>query len=121
MKDIQHNTTTAVRVGFAAAAVWVALATVCRADDVRQVHVGYADLNMQTEAGAAVLLQRIRNAAARVCDAPGTRDLGLQVRAKVCADRAIAAAVAEVKLPSLTKAYDAKYGGEPSFTKLAAR
>ena len=39
-----------------------------RAADVPQVHVKYADLNLNTPAGAATLLQRIRYAADRVCD-----------------------------------------------------
>lgn len=121
MKNFTQNTKNALRIGFAAVAVWTALATVSRADDLRQVHVGYADLNVKTEAGAAVLLQRLRSAAERVCEVPGSRDLGQLAQVKACTDHAIAGAVEQINLPTLTKVYDVKFGVTPNFTILASR
>ena len=47
------------------------------ADDVRTERVSYADLNLDTEAGAHTFALRLRTAARRVCDAnyvgPGVR------------------------------------------------
>jgi UrcA family protein len=121
MKNFTQNTKNALRIGFAAVAVWTALATVSRADDLRQVHVGYADLNVKTEAGAAVLLQRIRSAAERVCEVPGSRDLGQQAQVKACTDHAISGAVEQINSSSLTKVYDLKFGVASKVTILASR
>jgi UrcA family protein len=121
MKNFTHDPKNALRIGFAAVAVWTALATVSRADDLRQVRVSYADLNVQTEAGAAVLFQRIRSAAERVCEVAGTRDLGQLTQVKACTDHAIAGAVEQINLPTLTKVYDVKFGVTPNFTILASR
>jgi len=91
------NTNT-IRITFAAAAMIAALTTGVRAADVPQVHVKYADLNVNTPAGAAALYQRIRFAANQVCADPGTRDLAVLVKVQACTDQAVANAVAEVKM-----------------------
>ncbi|MGI8839301.1 MAG: UrcA family protein [Caulobacteraceae bacterium] len=44
--------------------------------DTVSIKVSYADLNLSTEAGAKVMLQRIRNAAKTICDpSPDSTDL----------------------------------------------
>jgi len=102
--------TNATRMTIAAAALIAALTTGVQAADVPQIHVKYADLNINTPAGAAALLQRIRFAADRVCDFGGTRDLSVFAIVRACTTRAIADAVATVNNPSLTAAYEAKMG-----------
>jgi UrcA family protein len=106
---------------FTTVAICAALSTVTRADDVRQEHVRYDDLNIHTDAGAAVLLQRIRDAAARVCELPGTRDLDQLAAVKACTDHAIATAVDTIKRPALTRIYDEKFGITQSVTVVASR
>jgi UrcA family protein len=121
MKNFAPIQKNAFRIAFASLAVCAALSTVARADDVRQLHVRYDDLNIHTDAGATVLLQRIRDAAERVCEQPGTRDLGELAAVKTCTDHAIATAVEAVKRPALTRVYDAKFGITPSVTVVASR
>jgi UrcA family protein len=111
----------AFRIAFAAAAVTAALSTIVRADDVRQIHVRYDDLNIHTDAGAALLLQRIHAAAERVCAASSPRDLGQLAAVKACTEHAIATAVDAVKRPALTRVYDDKFGITPSVTVVASR
>ncbi len=111
MNKFTQNTQKAARVLVAAAAVCAALATGVRADDVAQAHVKYGDLNVAGGAGAAVLYQRIRVAASQVCGGDGERDLARKARAKACADRAIAQAVAAVNAPALTGLYQTKVAG----------
>jgi UrcA family protein len=120
MKNMTHNPKIGFRIAFAAVAVCAALSTAARADEVRQLHVGYADLNVDSKAGASVLLQRIRRAADRVCEMPGTRDIGQLAAVKTCTDHAVAQAVEAVKRPALTQVYDAKFGIVPT-TIVASR
>jgi len=72
--------------------------TTATTETVRQTLVSYADLNLETEAGANTLLRRIKFAARRVC---GVNDAGLmamEFRAQLhrCAEQATARAVADV-------------------------
>ena len=120
MKNFTHTNKHGFRIALAAVAVCAALSSVARADEAPQLHVGYADLNVNSKAGAAVLYQRIRRAADRVCEMPGTRDLGQLAQVKACTDHAIATAVDAVKLPLLTQVYDAKFGIAPT-TIVASR
>lgn len=94
----------------AAAALVGGLTSVAGAGELSQVHVNYSDLNVNGQAGAAVLYQRIRNAADQVCGAPGVRDLGAASYAKACKVRAIGEAVAAVHSPALTQVYEVKMG-----------
>jgi UrcA family protein len=110
-----------LRIAFAAVAVSAVLSTVVRADDVRKIHVRYDDLNIHTDAGALVLLQRIRAAAEDVCGQSSTRDLGQLASVKACTDHAIATAVDAVKRPALRRVYDDKFGITPSVTVVASR
>jgi UrcA family protein len=100
-----------------AAALLAAFATGVQAEDVAQVHVKYADLNVNNPAGAAVLYQRIRAAAEKVCAMPGSRELDRAAQAKACMTKATADAVAAVNAPALTGLYEAKAAGN---TRLAS-
>jgi UrcA family protein len=74
----------------------------------RTVH--YADLNLNTQAGAAVLYKRIRNAAEQVCGDVGSRELAQAAAAKACVNRAIVASVHTVNNPQLTSEYNIRNG-----------
>jgi UrcA family protein len=74
----------------------------------RAVH--YADLNLSTQAGAAILYNRIRNAAEQVCGDVGSRELARAVAAKACVNRAIFASVQSVNNPKLTREYNTRVG-----------
>jgi UrcA family protein len=86
----------------------VAVSTAAHAAQIPQVHVKYADLNVSSPAGAAVLYQRIRVAATQVCGTPDQRDLSRLVQAKTCTDKAIANAVTAVGNATLTDLYQTK-------------
>ncbi len=115
MNKSSQNTLRAV----AAAATLLALTAGARAADVAQVHVKYADLNISSPAGAAVLYRRIRVAADQVCGEYGGRGLARIARAQACADKAIADAVASVGNDTLNSVYAAKTGSVVG-AKLAA-
>ena len=91
------NTHTALKTLFAAATLTAAFATGVRAAEVAEVRVTYADLNVHTAAGAAVLNRRIKAAAEHVCGFAGSRDLARQAKFDACTARAIADATASVK------------------------
>jgi UrcA family protein len=112
------NTNT-IRITIAAAAMIAALATGARAADVPQVHVKYGDLNVNTQAGAAALYQRIRFAADQVCELPNARNLAVAAKMQACADHAVATAVATVNNPTLTGLYDVNTG-KTQATRFAA-
>jgi UrcA family protein len=82
-----------------------------QAAEVAQIHVKYADLNVNNPAGAAVLLQRIHAAAVKVCRVPASRELDVASKATACITKATADAVAAVNAPALTGLYQAKVGG----------
>jgi len=103
----------------AAVALFAALTVGAQAADAPQVLVKYAELNVNTAAGAKVLYQRIRAAADQVCGVSDTRDLARLSHAKACAAQAVADAVAAVSAPALTGVYEVKTGGTP-VTRLAA-
>jgi UrcA family protein len=73
-----------------------------------QIHIRYADLNVQDSAGAAALLHRIRVAADEVCGVGMDRDLARIVQSQVCAKKAVSDAVAAANLPTLTSLYQVK-------------
>jgi len=69
------------------------------------LNVSYADLDVNTGDGAAVLYHRIRVAAAEVCSIYDARDLAHAALRRSCTDRAVAHAVAAVNLPALADQY----------------
>ncbi len=68
-------------------------------------------------AGAAVLYQRIRVAAGKVCAMPGSRELDVSAKVKACTAKATGDAVAAVNVPALTGLQQSKLGGN---TQLAS-
>ena len=65
--------------------------------------VRYADLNLNTMAGAKVLYKRIQLAAEQVCGDAGSRQLDQAAAAKACMDQAIDSSVRAVNRMLLTK------------------
>jgi UrcA family protein len=120
MKNFIRTRKVGSRITLTALMACAALSTVARADDAPPVHVRYAQLDVNSKAGASMLFQRIRKAAVLVCDIPGTRDLRQMAAVKTCTDHAIAAAVEAAKLPALTAVYDARLGIAPA-TVVASR
>ena len=107
---MKTKTNNAFRKAFVAAAFVAGFGVAAQAADLPQVHVNYGDLNVNTAAGAAVLYQRIRNAAEQVCGTFGVRDLGAAAAAKACKTRAIGEAVAAVHAPVLSQMYEGEDG-----------
>ena len=95
----------------AVAAVCLASVTIAHADDAdRTVHYSDLNLNLNTQAGAAVLYKRIRNAAVGVCGDVESRQLAEAAAAKACVDRAIFKGVRSVNAPTLASEYNARAG-----------
>ena len=83
-----------------------ALAGTAPDDGVRQETVRFGDLDLTRPAGAQELYRRITHAARDVCEtfSPGGSAVGISNR--VCIDRAIAQAVADIDSPLLTERYE---------------
>lgn len=77
-------------------------------DQVPQVVVRYGDLNVETEAGALALYNRIVRAASRVCPSVGIRDLARLQIVRACQDASVARAVAETGIPRLAAIQNAR-------------
>jgi len=75
--------------------------------------VRYSDLNIDTQAGAAKLYQRIQHAAEQVCGKADSRRLDEVVAAKDCMVKAVASSVAAVGNAQLTSQYTARVGKAP--------
>ena len=87
-------------------------AAVCGAADsadAPQAIVKYADLDLSTSQGAAVLYNRIRIAAEGVCASLDGGDLNSKSHLKTCVQRAIESAVGTVNRPALSALYAAKH------------
>jgi UrcA family protein len=80
-----------------------AQATVSR-DAPREV-VSYADLNLQSEADAAILVERIEVAARKVCGLRSASPLPIEIvaRLRVCAKEATARAITDVNAPAVLR------------------
>jgi UrcA family protein len=76
-------------------------------DQVRSERIGFQDLNVDSPAGIEALYQRIHAASERVCSESGQWG---QVRARACAAKAEAGAVANANLPALSAYYRMKTG-----------
>jgi UrcA family protein len=70
------------------------------------VTVGYSDLDLNTIEGATAVLQRIRNAAQRVCAPLYHGTLGSMVKREACEKQLIAEAVAKVNRPAVLQIYE---------------
>jgi UrcA family protein len=111
MHTIRTPAKTTCRIALGIAVLTAALVTGAHATDDLKMHVNYADLNINTPAGATVLYRRIRNAATAVCGVANERDLAIAARAQACVFQAVSEAVAAVDNPHLTSVYEAKMGG----------
>lgn len=81
----------------------MAQATAVRGGLQKQV-VSYADLDLDREADAAILLARIESAARQVCGLhAGPLPLEIQAHLQKCANEATARAVEDVNSPLLTR------------------
>jgi UrcA family protein len=81
------------------------LATTVSAAPPPEAHtarVGYADLNLTTDAGVEALYVRLRHAAERVCDAVDWLDIRGLSTYRDCTERALTHAVASVNNTRLT-------------------
>jgi UrcA family protein len=80
-----------------------AQATVSR--NVQREVVRYADLNLQSEADAALLVGRIEVAARKVCGLRTASPLPMEImaRLKACAREATARAIADVNAPTVLR------------------
>ena len=70
-----------------------------------QEKVTYDDLNLESPAGAKVLLSRLRGAARDVCEPLTGFGVDGHVRWQACFDKAMADAVAAIDKPSVTAAF----------------
>ena len=100
-----------------AAVSFASVAQIAQAADVINdrpaLTVRYSDLNLDTQAGAAALYQRIRHAAEQVCGKADSRRLDEVVAAKDCMVKAVASSVAAVGNAQLTSQYTARVGKAP--------
>jgi UrcA family protein len=80
------------------------------ANDVPTRTVRYSDLNLDTQAGAKALYQRIRYAAEQVCGNPDWRERLESAAVKACMARAISTSVHSVNNARLTSVYDSDIG-----------
>ncbi len=71
------------------------------AEDVPQVVVRYADLNLANEQGLKTLYRRIAAAAQAVCPQSADRELSLRSLVQECREQAIARAIHDVNIPQL--------------------
>jgi len=74
----------------------------------RQITVSYADLNLQSEAGARALLRRLHTAATNACRRPRSDNLAYwkePVISPSCRAEALRIAVATIDRPTVTAAY----------------
>ncbi len=69
--------------------------------------MSYADLNLNTAAGARVLLSRLKTAAAEVCAPFQVRDLRQNLLWHACYAQALAEGVRQVNHPMVTVLYHA--------------
>ena len=115
MKTITLKTNTHIALA-AVAAVCLASVTIAAhadqaANDVPARTVHYSDLNLNTQAGAAILYKRIRHAAEQVCGDVGSRQWEQAAAARACLHRAIFSSVQSVNNPKLTAVYTTRLGG----------
>jgi UrcA family protein len=115
-----HLITLVAVAGFCLASVTIGAHADQTANDVQARTVHYADLNLDTRAGSAVLYQRIRHAAEQVCGDAGSRQLEQARAAKACIDQAIQSSVRFVNTPKLTNEYNTHFGVAQKTVNLAS-
>lgn len=87
-------------------------------DSVRTHTVNFADLSVETRAGAATLYQRIHQAAKKVCEQPGAdnRNLKAHQMQDSCIARAESRAVDNVHSNALSAYYQMTHGSSYPMT-----
>ena len=95
------------------------LASAAPAQDAPAVIVHFADLDLTHGDGVAVLYRRLKRAAETVCALQDGRDLGSQMRFKMCWQSALGAAVTKVDQPALTAYYRAESKGRNATFQIA--
>ena len=113
--ESRFNTKEIAMYRFTSMVIISALALTCvayaePAPDQPQVVVHFADLDLSSSQGAAVLYRRLRTAAETVCAPLDGRDLERHMRFEACEQSALSRAVAEVDRPALTEYYRARAG-----------
>jgi UrcA family protein len=73
--------------------------------DMPQVTISYDDLDLTRPAGVVKLYRRIELAAARVCERVNSKAPQNIAATRICAEEAIARAVAQVGSPALSRYY----------------
>jgi UrcA family protein len=97
------------------------LANAAPPQDPPTVIVRFADLDLSHNQGVTVLYQRLKGAAETVCASQNSRDIGSQMRYKMCWQSTLGTAVAKVDRPALTAYYRAKFGGGNATIQIAQK
>jgi UrcA family protein len=110
------------------ALAFLSLSTVAAADEARvgdlkvgdeagpYVQVPYGDLNLQNQAGAATMLNRVAFAAKRVCGGtPDLREIKVYAMFKTCVRQAKADAVRNLNMPLVTALHDKQVTEEEQY------
>jgi UrcA family protein len=105
---------------FGTASGFAVLPAVADSVDPPQITVKYADLNVDSAKGAAVLYARIRHAAKNVCLQSEGGGLDVYGQREACMNKAIFGAVTKVNAPALYAVYRVKTGKEAP-TRLVSR
>lgn len=108
------------RVGVFAAAMALTMTVPALAGAVTgpDVAVRYADIDVDTVAGATQLLQRIEVAADRVCARLDHGDLASRANRERCEQKLIGAAVSKVNQPVLVQVYQSVHRTAPRMAAL---
>jgi UrcA family protein len=81
---------------------------------VERIAVFYGDLNLSSEAGAAVMLRRLEQGARKVCGGtPGRQPLAVELAYRICREQALSDAVAQLDAPMVNAFYEGRYGRTP--------
>lgn len=95
-----------------AAAMACALVAPALAEEARSIRVQRADLNLQSEAGADAMLNRIERAAERACGVTTARvDLATFNNGRACVEETMASAIGALNAPLVTALYEDRMPG----------
>jgi UrcA family protein len=94
--------------GIVSSVVLGAAAMPAAAAEAPWVAVSYSDLDINSQAGAEKLYERIVRAAAQVCPLPETSEMMKFVAMTQCRHQAVARAVSSVRSPQLASVYTSR-------------
>lgn len=95
------------------------LATAAPSQGTPAVVVHFADLDLTHADGVAALYGRLKGAAETVCAAQNGRNLGNQMRFRMCWQSALGAAVSKVNRPAVTAYYRAQFSDRNATFQIA--